>query len=274
MTPPDSLAVAEIMQAVARDIIVPRFRSLADGQVREKAPGDVVTIADEESEARLEAELTALLPGSVVVGEEAVAADQMILDRLAGEAPVWIVDPLDGTANFASGSERFAMIVALAHHGRTVAGWIHEPMAGRIGWAVAGEGAVMDGRPARVADPVPLAEMRGFVSGPKYAGDLWPRMSRLRNAMASGRNLRCSGIEYLELASGDAHLCVPVRLKPWDHAAGVLMHREAGGFSALVDGTDYAPAIHEGLLIVAPDQASWHTVRDMLCADGQNAEAG
>ncbi len=267
MTPPDTGHVAEILQAVARDIILPRFRALADGDVREKSPGDLVTIVDEESEARLGAELAALLPGSVVVGEEAASHDPAVLERLEGDAPVWIIDPLDGTANFASGRERFAMIVALAEHGRTVAGWIHQPLTGRMGWAVAGEGTVIDGTRTRVAAPAPIQDMRGFVSGPKYAGDWWPRMSRLRDAMASGRNLRCSGIEYLELAAGQAHLCVPVRLNPWDHAAGLLMHREAGGFSALSDGRDYAPTIHEGLLIAAPDADTWHTVRDMLSAD-------
>ncbi len=273
MTPPDSRQVAEIMEAVARDIIVPRFRSLAAGEIREKEPGDLVTIADEESEARLEAELQALLPGSVVVGEEAAAEDPSVLDRLSGDAPVWIIDPLDGTANFAAGKENFAMIVALAHGGQTVAGWIHQPIAGRTGWAVAGQGTVIDGERTRVAAPTDIDKMRGFVSGPKYSGRFWPSVSRLRDAMASGRNLRCSGIEYLELASGLAHLCVPVRLKPWDHAAGVLMHLEAGGFSALADGEAYTPMVHEGLLILAPDAATWHIVRDMLRADLE-AETG
>ena len=273
MTPPDPTQVVTIIEAVARDIILPRFRTLADGHVREKEPGDLVTIADEESEARLSEELAALLPGSVVVGEEAVAADPSVLDRLSGDAPVWIVDPLDGTANFASGNERFAMIVALAHGGRTVAGWIHEPLSGRTGWAVTGEGTFVDGERTRVAAPAAIADMRGFVSGPKYSRDWWPRLSRLRDSMAAGRNLRCSGIEYLELASGRAHLCVPVRLKPWDHAAGVLMHREAGGFSAFADGSDYTPMVHEGLLIVAPNAENWHTVRDMICADLE-AETG
>ena len=273
MTPPDSRQVADILEAVAREIIVPRWRDLAHGEIREKSPGDLVTVVDEESEARLEAELMTLLPGSVVVGEEAASADAAVLDRLDGGAPVWIIDPLDGTANFAAGNERFAMIVALAEKGRTVAGWIHQPIAGRTGWAVAGEGTVVDGARARVAAPVPLAEMRGYVSGPKYSGPHWPKLSRLRDAMASGRNLRCSGIEYLDLAAGAAHLCVPYRLNPWDHAAGVLMHAEAGGYSALIDGRDYTPLIHEGLLIAAPDEASWQTVRDYLSAD-EDAEIG
>ncbi len=264
MNLPDSHRVAEIMETVAREIIVPRFRDLAEGEVREKEPGDLVTIADEESETRLTAELAALLPGSVVVGEEAASADPSVLDRLSEDAPVWIIDPLDGTANFAAGRESYAMIVALAEKGRTVAGWIYQPVTGRMGWAVAGGGTFVNGVRGEVAAPAAIADMRGFVSGPKYAGAHWPEMSRLRDAMASGRNLRCSGIEYLEMASGQAHLCVPVRLNPWDHAAGVLMHREAGGFSALIDGSDYTPLIPEALLILAPDEASWRNVRDFL----------
>ena len=267
MTLPDSRHVAEIMEAVARDVIVPRFRDLADGEIREKSPGDLVTVVDEESEARLEAELLALLPGSVVVGEEAASADAAVLDRLSGEAPVWIIDPLDGTANFAGGDERFAMIVALAEKGRTVAGWIYQPVTGRMGWAVAGEGTMVDGVRSRVVAPGPIAGMRGYVSGPRYSGSHWPKLSRLRDAMESGRNLRCSGIEYLNLAAGEADLCVPYRLNPWDHAAGVLMHAEGGGYSALIDGRDYTPLIHEGLLIVAPDRDSWQGVRDFLSVE-------
>lgn len=267
MTLPDCHHVAEIMETVAREIIVPRFRDLAEGEVREKSPGDLVTIADEESEIRLAAALADLLPGSVVVGEEAASADPSVLDRLYGDAPVWIIDPLDGTANFAAGRDSFAMIVALAEKGRTVAGWIYQPITGRMGWATAGGGTFVNGVPGEVAAPAAIADMRGYVSGPRYSGAHWAKLSRLRDAMISGKNLRCSGIEYLELASGGAHLCVPVRLNPWDHAAGVLMHREAGGFSALIDGSDYTPLLSEALLILAPDEASWQEVRDFLNAD-------
>lgn len=273
MNLPDSRQVIEIMDAVARDIIVPRFRDLADGEIREKSPGDLVTVADEESELRLSAELAALLPGSVVVGEEAASADPSILDRLSGDAPVWIIDPLDGTANFAGGRETFAMIVALAEKGRTVAGWISQPVTGRVGWAVSGGGTFVNGVRTKVAAPAAIADMHGYVSGPKFSGAYWPRLSRLRDAMVSGRNLRCSGIEYLELASGGAHLCVPVRLNPWDHAAGVLMHQEAGGFSAQLDGVPYSPLIAEALLILAPNEANWRDVRDFLTADAE-AKAG
>ena len=159
------------------------------------------------------------------------------------------------------------MIVALAIGGQTVAGWIHDPNDGRTGWAVAGEGGAIDGTPLKVAAPAPFEEMTGFVSGPKYSGAYWPRLKALRDRLASGHNLRCAGIEYLGLATGQAHLTIPVRLMPWDHAAGVLMHREAGGYGAMLDGSAYAPTKREGMLILAPDEATWRQVRGWVLAE-------
>ena len=98
--------VAELIREVAATVVLPRFRHLATDEVHQKAPGDLVTIADQESERELTRGLTALLPGSTVVGEEAAAADPGVLDRLDGRGPIWIVDPVDGTNNFAAGTAR------------------------------------------------------------------------------------------------------------------------------------------------------------------------
>ena len=95
--------IADLLAEVARVEIVPRFRALAHGDWREKGPGDIVTIADERTEAALAPRLQALLPGSVVLGEEAAAKDPSLFDLLSGDHPVWIIDPIDGTANFAEG---------------------------------------------------------------------------------------------------------------------------------------------------------------------------
>src|SRR3954466_2597087 len=106
-------AVAAVMGEVARTIILPRYKQLAEGEVRAKThPADFVTIADEESERALTESLTALVPGSIVVGEEAVAADPTVLERLLHHDPLWIVDPIDGTANFVNGNPAFAVMVA------------------------------------------------------------------------------------------------------------------------------------------------------------------
>jgi fructose-1,6-bisphosphatase/inositol monophosphatase family enzyme len=98
--------VGELVRATARTAVLPRFRRLAAGEITEKAPGELVTVADREAEDLLSAGLLRLLPGSVVVGEEAVADDPAVLRRLAADGPVWLVDPLDGTRNFATGRRR------------------------------------------------------------------------------------------------------------------------------------------------------------------------
>src|SRR5512138_1658194 len=110
----DSERVAELMRETAAAELLPRFRALAKEDIRLKGPGDYVTVADEASEQRLASGLARILPGVPVVGEEAVEKEPDLVDLIArpGES-CWIVDPLDGTANFASGKDRFAIIVCL-----------------------------------------------------------------------------------------------------------------------------------------------------------------
>src|SRR5215475_330010 len=96
----DAVTLAEVervIRAVARDEILPYFGGLESGHIAEKAPGDLVTVADRAAEEALTEALSRLVPGSVVVGEEAVADDPATLRRLGGDAPVWVVDPVDGT---------------------------------------------------------------------------------------------------------------------------------------------------------------------------------
>jgi fructose-1,6-bisphosphatase/inositol monophosphatase family enzyme len=78
---------------------------------------------------------------------------------------------------------------------------------------------------------------------------------------------RCAAHEYRLAAAGHYDFLVYSKLMPWDHAAGWLLHREAGGYSARFDGTPYRPTILDGGLICAPDEASWHALRDVLFAE-------
>ena len=139
-TPPDRYAVDRLIRQVAAAAILPRFRNLAEDDIREKKPGDLVTAADEDSERRLTAALPDLLPGSRVVGEEAASRDEGVMAALDGPDPVWVVDPVDGTHNFAHGKDRFAVIVALCQHGAVTAAWIHGPTDGTTVWAAPGQG--------------------------------------------------------------------------------------------------------------------------------------
>lgn len=264
---PDIDTVTGIVRTVAAQEVMPRFRNLADHDVAEKShPGDLVTTADVEAEKRLTAALGALVPGSVVIGEEGAEADPGLFGALAGEAPVWLIDPVDGTLNFARGEACFAVVVAYCLGGETRAGWILDPVTGRAAWAAAGEGAWMvdngtdDARKLRAAPPRAVDQMTGSL-GPRLA-------KRVRERAIAGqgevpkRTVRygCTGQEYLDLGAGTLDFSQYTRLKPWDHAAGVLIHAEAGGYSRLTnDGAAYRPipGIDERTLLCAPDAASW-----------------
>ncbi|MBT5839851.1 MAG: inositol monophosphatase, partial [Rhodospirillaceae bacterium] len=146
--------VEDAIRLVAAEEIMPRFQVLEAHEVSEKEGGEIVTAADTESERRLEELLIDLVPDSVVVGEEGYAADERVMDRLGGEAPVWIIDPLDGTRNFAAGKEMFCVIVAFVQNGSVDAGWIYDPVADDMMQAVRG-GGVRDGRGGILLGPPP-----------------------------------------------------------------------------------------------------------------------
>ena len=120
--------VRAALTAVGREIVLPRWRNLRDGDIRDKGGGDPVTLADLEAEAALRDRLCEILPGSAFIGEEAVGEDPALLDLLHKEAPVWVVDPIDGTKNFAEGTERFCVMAALVSGGLTLGGWIYSPL--------------------------------------------------------------------------------------------------------------------------------------------------
>ncbi|TVR99199.1 MAG: inositol monophosphatase [Rhodospirillales bacterium] len=269
---PDSRRVVEIMRAVAASEIMPRFRRLTTSDVAaKKGPLDVVTIADVEAERALSAALTALLPGSTVVGEEGADASPDVLTALDGADPVWVIDPVDGTLNFAEGRACFAVIVALCRRGETLAGWILDPVAGIAVGAAVGEGAWIDDggspRPLRLPPPRPIRQMSGSLGR-----GLGRRVERRRD---SGRaegpanmvKYGCTGREYMELGQGLLDFAQYTRLKPWDHAAGVLIHTEAGGYSRIVEtGLPYRAQgrILESTVLLAPDQASWAALHRLL----------
>jgi fructose-1,6-bisphosphatase/inositol monophosphatase family enzyme len=258
------------MRATAAAEVLPRFGRLAPADIAEKRPGETVTAADTAAEAML----TRLLGGiasAAVVGEEGVEADPRLLDRLGKPDPLWIVDPVDGTDNFAKGDRRFGMIVAFASGGETLAGWILDPLEDRLVWAAKGEGAWMNGTRLSATRPAPVAELAG-TAGPRARERLETR--RKMGARGLPRTVARYGaiaLEYLDLARGElAYMRCVGRLKPWDHAAGVLIHAEAGGYSQLAEGEGAyriaPPRARDGTLLLAPDRASWESLSAAFAA--------
>jgi fructose-1,6-bisphosphatase/inositol monophosphatase family enzyme len=264
---PDPEAVARLLADVAAEEIMPRFQRLAAHEVREKAAGELVTVVDEAVERRLEAALRDMVPGALVLGEEAAAADPKVLDHLLGEDAVWIIDPIDGTGNFAEGRPIFAVMVAFVRHGEVLAGWICDPVAARTAVAVRGAGAWEEGERLRVAAP-PAAPaeltgslLAGFFGNRRLGQQIQARRDRVRAV----RSVRCVGHHYLRLARGQMHFMLSTRLMPWDHAPGVLLHAEAGGHSAYFEGGAFNPArIDASGILLAPDRPSWEALQRLL----------
>ncbi len=265
--------VAALLRQATRAEILPRFRRLAAGAVRAKSgPLDLVTDADEAAERVITAGLQARFPGCVVVGEEATAADPSVLGRLAGADLAFVVDPIDGTANFAAGLPVFGCMAAAIIRGEIVASWIHDPLGDDTAMALRGEGAWIeapDGHRAalRVAAPAPVARMVAGVSWGYMPEPLKSRVASRLPRLAAAVNFRCAAHEYRLAAGGHAHALVYNKLMPWDHAPGWLLHREAGGYAARFDGTPYGPHTITGGLIVAPDRAGWEELREALLAE-------
>ncbi|WOI52139.1 inositol monophosphatase [Parvularcula sp. LCG005] len=258
---------ADLMREIAETLILPRFRSLNDADITEKSgPGDLVTIADQEAELALTPRLMDLLPGSVVVGEEAVSADGSVLERLSEDAPVWLVDPVDGTANFVRGESNFAVMVALVVKGETRGAWIFAPVENRMAMAAPGAGAFLEGRRLQTNRSVKFQDAYGDYSS-KYMAE--PYRSLLNDCLRTVRGARqghCSAYAYLDTARGELDFVLQYMMNPWDHAAGELLVSEAGGASRFLDdATVYRPIVqpHRPMLTIG-DAAQWTTFAERL----------
>ena len=258
--------VEGIVREVAAEVVLPKFRALAADEIQEKAAGETVTVADKASEAELARRLLELLPGARVVGEEETAAHPSVLDNLLGDDPVWVVDPIDGTGNFAAGREPFGIMVALVRSGRPVLSVIYEPVPDSVSLAEAGSGSYVDGvRRSMAIDPVTIPELRGSVLT-KYLPP--PMRARVTAGLSSiGKALpghHCAAREYPDVVRDVQHFAFFWRAHPWDHAAGALLIREAGGVMRRFDGSDYIVGDGRSGLIAARDQETFELVREAL----------
>ncbi len=267
---PDLGAVSDAIREVAAQVVLPRFRQLGEGDVTEKGPGDLVTVADVEAEHALTWFLSAHLPGSTVIGEEAVAANPPVLDAARALDRVWVIDPIDGTANFVAGSPDFAVMVALIEGGTTTASWIYQPVTDRLFTAVRGGGAFVDGRPlTRVPAPADVADLHGVIVARLLDPEARARADgRLTAVGRMSANRSAAGINYPAVAEGELDFVVYWRTHVWDHAPGSLLVDEAGGRVARLDGSAYEPWSERTGLILAADPATCASVASLVAPGG------
>lgn len=259
-----------LVREVARREVMPRFRTLAPAEIRTKSRADdLVTEADTRAEAAIARGVAGLMPDALLLGEEASAADPAVLAAAASRGTVVVVDPIDGTWNFANGVATFGMILAVLEGGRTVFGLLYDPVLDDWVLARRGGGAWYC-RPG--AAPVRLA-VSTTAEVPDLTGlaplFLFPperRPTLVVAALGFGRvhTLRCSCHEYRLLAQGRVDFLVSPSSNPWDHLAGALAVEEAGGAVGLLDGSDYRPAVLDGRVVAANAPGTLATVRARL----------
>ena len=263
MTDTLSEAIHDVMQEAANRAITPRYQHLAATDIVEKAVDDVVTIADKEAEAILAEGLARILPEAAIVGEEAAHADPAILSRLGSDL-CWIIDPLDGTNNFAAGKPPFGILIALSQGGETIGGWIYDVLSGRFCHARLSEGAYLNGerltaRPS--GESSPIAAVSFLFTDPA-------RREKLLSTIAPHYRLvdipRCAAEQYPRLALGLNDVSIFERTLAWDHAAGILFLNEAGGKAAREDGSPYRVDDHRRGLIAAASPALWDGLAEKM----------
>jgi fructose-1,6-bisphosphatase/inositol monophosphatase family enzyme len=256
------------MLALLRDVsqraILPYYQKLASHQIEAKLADDVVTVADKLSEDMLGEGLRRIadLP---IVGEEAAFADPAVFDRLARDC--WIVDPLDGTRNFARGAPPFGILIAMASGGEAHTGWIYDVLSERFCIAHRGKGAFVNGEkiaslPTGEAKPVAAVSL------------LFMDMAKRDGVLAGiGDHYRlvdvpwCAAEQYPRLALGENDVSIFERTLPWDHAAGALWLNEAGGKAARMDGSPYRVDQWERKgLLGAASPALWDEMAARLAA--------
>jgi len=259
--------VEEAVRKAAAAEVMPRFRRLAAHEVDQKAgPHDLVTDADRLAEQYLTEVLGALLPGSVVVGEEAVHANPASYEALQGDAPVWIVDPVDGTRQFVHGDPGFCMLVALARSGVLLASWTYAPARDQLATAIRGRGAFLDGQRLHSGAPGPGRDLQVATSHPDYTTEEQKRsLLGLWTDGVAPRPCGSAGLEYLAVARGESDAVAFNWEAAWDHAAGLLLVEEAGGTHLTLTGEPFSIKGGNTLpFTAARDAATARRVRGLL----------
>ena len=276
LTPAQKTQLINLIRRAARAEIMPRFRQLDAGDIgMKKDENDLVTAADTGAEAMITRGLQMAFPHALVVGEEAVAKTPDLLKGIADAELCFIIDPVDGTWNFAKGMPLFGTIIAVCRFGQPVLGLIFDPVGDDLiitDNTSPGIWQTRSGHQRRIqtAPAKPLDQLGGYLHirmmPPADRAFMWARVG----ALGYVGTLRCSAHEYRLLATGAMDFMLSGHLNCWDHAAGVLLCQQAGGKSAMLTGEAYNASMTSGYLLSASSEAVWDAVAKQFEGLGQD----
>lgn len=269
ITPAQKTTLRNLVRRAARAEILPRFRNLSAAEIDTKSgPEDLVTEADRAAEKMIARGLIAMFPNALIVGEEDVAGNPKILDKISDAETAFTIDPVDGTANFAQGLATFGVIISMLRFGTPVFGLHYDPIMDDVVMADRDSPTVFQaaGKAARkvqVSKGGALADIKGFVPFNIMPKAHQPAIAQLFIEFRRLANLRCSCHEYRQLAQGHVDFVITANdPAPWDHAAGTLLVQQAGGYVAFLDGSEYSANRLEGYVLSASNKEVWTAVRE------------
>ena len=236
------LKVAVEAAKQAGNILLERYEK--PHQIQHKGAIDIVTEADLASEELILEVLHHNQPGTKIISEESFSTYSNIPND-----PVWIIDPLDGTTNFAHNFPWFSVSIAFHDSGGTQAGVIYCPIQNELFCATVDGGAWLNDQPIKVSK-VELLEKALVATGFPYDVQERPDsiVAMLKAVLTHSQGVRRPGAATMDLAylaCGRLDAFWEVGLKPWDTAAGYLLVEEAGGTLSSFTGTPFSPFIPE-----------------------------
>ena len=254
----------EILMPAARQELLPRFARVAR---QHKKDGSVLTEADLAMQTRLAGQLLAQYPDTVFLGEEMDASEQRRL--LLSDKPVWCLDPLDGTSNFAAGIPYFCVSLALLHQGEVVLGLVYDPLREECFAADATQRATLNGEPLATPESgLSLQQATALVDFKRLQPSLATRLVS-DIPYASQRSFGSVALDWCWLAAGRSHVYLHGRSNIWDYAAGNYIFLCAGGFDSTLEGEQvYTHQLTPRSSVAAVDQSLFSAWCDCLGVGG------
>jgi fructose-1,6-bisphosphatase/inositol monophosphatase family enzyme len=267
-----------IVRRAGQEIVMPNFRQLSIDDVETKSSlSDLVTIADKACEVFITKEIRHYFPDWAIVGEEATADDASTTDKISRSDICVIIDPIDGTWNYAHGLSDFGIILAVVVKGVTRFGLLYDPVNDDWIYANQNEGAffqrtsLAERGTGQIPTQAPLAlsitpetkleRLAGIMSIHAYTGEKQHDFAIKATHFARINNLP-SCPAYRQLSLGNFHFSLTYKMLPWDHAAGVLIYTETGGICRLLSGEEYSPAMLDGEMLAAQSEAQWQALAE------------
>ena len=253
-------AVVDLLVRVGREVHLRWFGHLDAAQIGAKAHGEVVTEADREAEAMLSDALQSMFPGALATGEESIAADPSLLDALPTAEHLFVIDPIDGTANFVAGNPDFGILLAEVRAGVTTRAWIWQPVHHLL---VTGDRATGEVRvDGELAAPVGAGTgARTGAGRALFGGAAHPFLDIGGPGLEVAPMLQSCAVDYPQMVTGQRDFLVHNGDRPWDHLPGTLQVELLGGRVAYVDGTPYSLSARGSLpLVAARTPQIWDTV--------------